>query len=238
MEKVSVIIPTFNRFKYLLNTLNSVKNQTYNNLEIIVINDKSTQKEYYSYDWKANNINIIHLEKNSKDIFGYGCVGYVRNKGIEKSTGKYIAFCDDDDIWFPNKIELQINAMKKTGCKMSCTDGLIGKGIYDPNKKYKKFNEEHYYNKLVNIYRKNNSTFLENGFPEIWNLEFLKIHNCVINSSVIVENDMLVKIGGVPFKRRGQDYQCWLNILKHTNCIYLKDICVYYDSKHGDGANH
>ena len=108
VEKVSVIIPTFNRFKYLLNTLNSVKNQTHNNLEIIVINDKSTQKEYYSYDWKANNINIIHLEKNSKDIFGYGCVGYVRNKGIEKSTGKYIAFCDDDDIWFPNKIELQI----------------------------------------------------------------------------------------------------------------------------------
>ena len=238
MEKVSVIIPTFNRFKYLLNTIESVKNQTFTNLEIIVINDKSTQKEYYSYDWKANNINIIHLEKNSKDIFGYGCVGYVRNKGIEKSTGKYIAFCDDDDIWFPNKIELQINAMKKTGCKMSCTDGLIGKGIYDPNKKYKKFNEEHYYNKLVNIYRKNNSTLLENGFPEIWNLEFLKIHNCVINSSVIVDNDMLVKIGMVPYRRRGQDYQCWLNILKHTNCIYLKDICVYYDSKHGDGANH
>ena len=238
MEKVSVIIPSYNRFKYLLNTIESVKNQTYTNLEIIVINDGSIQKDYYNYDWEANNINIIHLEKNSKEIFGHGCVGYVRNKGIEKSTGKYIAFCDDDDIWFPNKIELQINAMKKTGCKMSCTDGLIGKGIYDPNKKYKKFNEEQYYNKLVNIYRKNNSTFLENGFPEIWNLEFLKIHNCVINSSVIVDNDMLVKIGMVPYKRRGQDYQCWLNILKHTNCIYLKDICVYYDSKHGDGANH
>ena len=238
MEKVSVIIPSFNRFKYLLNTLNCVKNQTYNNLEIIVINDKSSQPEYYSYDWKGNNIYIIHLEKNSKDIFGYGCVGYVRNKGIEKSTGKYIAFCDDDDIWFPNKIELQINAMKKSGCKMSCTDGLIGKGIYDPNKKYKKYNEEHYYNKLVNIYRKNNSTFLENGFPEIWNLEFLRIHNCVINSSVIVDKDILVKTGMVPHKRRSEDYKCWLNILQHTNCIYLKDICVYYDMKHGDGHNH
>ena len=44
MEKVSVIIPTFNRFKYLLNTIESVKKQTYNNLEIIVVNDKSTQK--------------------------------------------------------------------------------------------------------------------------------------------------------------------------------------------------
>ena len=49
MEKVSVIIPTFNRFKYLLNTIESVKKQTYNNLEIIVVNDKSIQKEYYNY---------------------------------------------------------------------------------------------------------------------------------------------------------------------------------------------
>ena len=139
MEKVSVIIPTFNRFKYLMNFIESVKKQTYNNLEIIVVNDRSTQKEYYDYDWNANNIIIIHLEQNSKQKFGYACAGYVRNKGIEKSTGKYIAFCDDDDIWFPKKIELQINAMKKSGCKMSSTDGLFGIGVYDINKNYKKY---------------------------------------------------------------------------------------------------
>ena len=77
MEKVSVIIPTFNRFKYLLNTIESVKKQTYNNLEIIVVNDRSTQKEYYNYDWDAINIIIIHLDQNTKDKFGYPCVGYV-----------------------------------------------------------------------------------------------------------------------------------------------------------------
>ena len=134
MEKVSVIIGTFNRFKYLLNTIESVKKQTYSNLEIIVINDRSTQEEYYNYNWDTNNITIIHLEQNSKQIFGYPCVGYVRNKGIERSTGKYIAFCDDDDIWFPKKIELQLNAMEKSGCKMSSTDGLYGKGIYECKK--------------------------------------------------------------------------------------------------------
>ena len=66
MDKVSVIIPTFNRFRYLLNTIKSVKEQTYKNIEIIVINDKSTQKEYYDYDWEKKGIIIIHLQENSK----------------------------------------------------------------------------------------------------------------------------------------------------------------------------
>lgn len=132
-DLVSVIIPTYNRFKYLLNTIKSIKEQTYTNIEIIVVNDCSTEKEYYDYNWD-NNVKIIHLDKNSKTLMGYACAGYVRNKGIEKSSGKYIAFCDDDDIWFPNKIEYQIHAIKKTGCKMSSTDGLIGKGVYDSTK--------------------------------------------------------------------------------------------------------
>ena len=74
LEKVSVIIPTFNRFNYLLNTIQSVKKQTYTNLEIIVINDRSTQKQYYDYDWDANNIIIIHSTIHAVDIlyiFGF-----------------------------------------------------------------------------------------------------------------------------------------------------------------------
>lgn len=104
-ELVSVIIPTYNRFTYLLNTIESIKNQTYKNIEIIVVNDRSTQKEYYEYDW--NGVTVIHLEKNSKDIFGFACPGgYQRNYGINIASGKYIAFCDDDDIWFPTKLEI------------------------------------------------------------------------------------------------------------------------------------
>lgn len=239
MEKVSVIIPTFNRFKYLLKAIESVKKQTYNNLEIIVINDKSTQKEYYNYDWYSNNISIIHLDNNSKQKFGYACAGYVRNKGIEISTGKYIAFCDDDDIWFPKKIELQINAMKKSGCKMSSTDGLLGNGIYDVNKNYKKYNAEHHYITIQNKYKRKNSNLLENGFPKIWSLDFLKIHNCVICSSVLMEKDILDKINN--FKNMippGEDYDCWLRALEHTDCVYVQDICFYYDDSHGDGQNY
>lgn len=92
MQTVSVIIPTYNRFDSLLNTINSVKNQTYQNLEIIVVNDNSTHKEYYNYDWKSNEINIIHLDKNSKDVFGYPCVGYVINQGIKKNDRKLFCY--------------------------------------------------------------------------------------------------------------------------------------------------
>ena len=230
MEKVSVIIPTYNRFKYLLNTIESVKNQTYSNLEIIVVNDRSTEKEYYEYDWNGNNIIIIHLDQNSKQKFGFACPGgYQRNFGIEKSTGKYIAFCDDDDIWFPKKLELQINAMKKSGCKMSSTDGLIGNGCYNEDIKYKKYNAEHYYTDLQNIYRMQGSNLLETGFPEIWTLEFMKIHNCMICSSVVLDKEIINKVGKFIVARTSEDYEYWLRALQHTNSIYVKDICFYYD---------
>jgi glycosyltransferase involved in cell wall biosynthesis len=241
MEKdlVSVIIPTFNRFEYLLNTIESVKNQTYKNFEIIVVNDKSSQTEYYNYDWDSNNIKIIHLDKNSKQIFGFACAGHVRNKGIEKSSGKYIAFCDDDDIWFPKKIELQIIAIENSGCKMCSTDGLIGNGVYNKNIKYKKFNAEQNYITLQNIYRKKNSNLLENGFPKIWTFDFLKIHNCIICSSVLIEKNILDKINNFQLVKNGQeDYSCWLRALQHTNSIYIDDICFYYDNNHGKGRNY
>lgn len=239
MDKVSVIIPTYNRFKYLLNTIESVKKQTFTNLEIIVINDKSTQKEYYEYDWDANNIIIIHLQENTKKMFGYACAGYVRNKGIERSTGNYIAFCDDDDIWFPKKIQLQLNAMKKSGCKMSSTDGLFGKGVYNENKKYKKYIAEQNYATVQNIYRKHNSDFFKNGLPEIWTHDFLKILNCCICSSVIMEKVILDKINNMKNVRNGEeDYDCWLRALQHTNSIYVNDVCFYYDGAHGSGRNY
>jgi len=237
MELVSVIIPTYNRFKYLLNAIESVHKQTYKNIEIIVVNDCSSQNEYYEYDWKNKNVCMIHLEKNTKSIFGYACAGYVRNIGIEKSNGKYVAFCDDDDMWFPNKIELQINAMVKSKCKMSSTEGLIGNGVYDKNKKYLKFNSEHCNRYISNKYKHNK--LLDNGFPRIWDLNFLKINNCMICSSVIIEKEILTKINNMKNVKNGnEDYDCWLRALIYTNSIYVDDVCIYYDLGHGDGQNY
>ena len=52
----------------MLNTIKSCKEQTYKNIEIIVVNDRSTQEEYYNYSWEG--VTIIHLEKNTKEVFG------------------------------------------------------------------------------------------------------------------------------------------------------------------------
>lgn len=239
MEYVSVIIPTFNRFKYVLNTIESVKSQTYKHIEIIVVNDCSTEKDYYEYNWKENGVTIIHLEKNTKELFGFPCAGYVRNKGIEIAMGTYIAFCDDDDIWLPNKIDLQLHAMKKHGCKMSSTDGLIGNGPYDTSKSYKKHLSEHYIECIHNCYKYMGLNISEKGFPEIWNLAFSRVMNCIVCSSVLIEKELLNKINNMKCVRNGEeDYSCWLQALEHTNSAYVEDICFYYDAGHGYGRNY
>jgi glycosyltransferase involved in cell wall biosynthesis len=238
---VSVIIPTYNRYQFLLNAIKSLKEQTYKNIEIIVINDCSTEKEYYdnSNNNILNNVYMIHLEENSRKKLGYPCAGYVRNMGIKRAKGKYVAFLDDDDIWLPNKLELQIKMMNSTNCKMSCTDGLIGSGVYDISNSYKKYNAENFYDTLQNIYRYRGSSLLDNGFPDIWDLNFLKIHNCCITSSVVIERFVLDKINNMKELTNGnEDYDCWLRVLEHTKCAYVKDICFYYDGGHGYGQNY
>ena len=92
---------------------------------------------------------------------------------------------------------------------------------------------------------KNNNIMVKYGkkifaFPEIWNLDFLKIHNCMITSSFLNKNEILDKINNFKNIKNGddEDYDCWLRALKHTDSVYVKDICFYYDDGHGDGQNY
>jgi len=230
-EKVSVVITTYNNFQSLLCTIKSIQNQTYKNIEIIVVNHFSTESEYYNYDWTKNNLIIIHCEKNkTQNSKNTSSGGYQKNLGIEVSTGKYIAFCKDTDIWFPKKIQLQLNSMIKTDCKISSTDGLIGSGLYDSKLSYKKYNAEHYLDRLKVIFKNKNSTFLDNGFPKIWNLDFLNIHNCIVKSSVMITRYIIEKTGQFDTSQHDYDYNYWLRVLHYTNCVYIEDICFYYKS--------
>jgi teichuronic acid biosynthesis glycosyltransferase TuaG len=237
-DKVSVVIATYNRLKYLLNAIESVRKQTYPNIEIIVVNDCSTEADYYTYDF-GSDVKMINLPENTRIQFGYPSAGYVRTVGMKEATGQYIAFLDDDDIWMPKKIELQLEAMKRTGCRMSSTDGLIGTGIYNPDEIYKRFNKEYLYEVIKQIYNSNGSVAVNNGFPEIWDYNFIKINNCIICSSVLMEKSLLEEINYMDYAKNGiEDYSCWLKALQYTNSVYVDDICFYYDLAHGAGQNY
>lgn len=241
-EKISVIIPTYNRFNYIFQAIASVIKQTYKNLEIIVINDRSTDHQYYTFPWDILDprLKIIHLEKQSKtQTGGISSAGYVRNRGIEIATGDLIAFLDDDDSWFPEKLEKQVQAMKETGCKLCCTDGYIGTGLYKKDENYEKYNTGHYWERLKNIYKSKNVFDLfdeeKKQMKRIWTREHVMIHNCVITSSVLIDKQLLLDLGKFEETWTGhEDMHLWQNASKKTNFVYLNDLLFYYDVHYGE----
>lgn len=106
--KVSCVIITHNRVSLLKRAVNSVMNQTYKNIEVFVVDDASDDgTEAYGERLKNKGINYIRIDK--KDSKGGN---YARNIGIEKSTGDYVAFLDDDDYWISDKLEKQVRYAK------------------------------------------------------------------------------------------------------------------------------
>ena len=111
MPLVSIIIPYFNKKNYIKDAVNSVLNQTFKNIEIIIIYDDENLSDYYYLMDEYRNKKNIKIFKNIKNIGA----GLSRNIGIKKSTGEIIAFLDSDDIWRTNKLEIQLNFMIKNG---------------------------------------------------------------------------------------------------------------------------
>ena len=79
---------------------------------------------------------------------------------------------------------------------------------------------------------------MDNGFPLIWDSEFFKIHNCAICSSVIIKKDIIDQVGEFIIARNSEDYEYWRRTVKITNCVYVDEPCMYYDSGHGAGQNY
>lgn len=96
---VSVIVTTYNRKELLRQTINSILHQTYNNFELIVVDNYS---DYDFIDF-INSFNDIRLKPFRNK--NHGIIAVNRNYGISKAIGDFIAFCDDDDKWYPNKLE-------------------------------------------------------------------------------------------------------------------------------------
>jgi len=117
-DLVSVIMPTYNASKYLADSIDSVLNQTYKNIELLITDDCSpeadTHKILERYKNKDTRIKIFYQKENLGS-------GAARNISIENAKGRYIAFCDSDDKWFPEKLEKQIAFMKEKQCALCCT---------------------------------------------------------------------------------------------------------------------
>ncbi len=101
---ISVMMPTYNNGKYIKQAIDSIYAQEYDNIEIIVVDDGSTD----------NTKEILKQYKDIKYIYTeHKGISFARNVALEHSKGEYMAFCDSDDYWLPNKLNTQIKYFKE-----------------------------------------------------------------------------------------------------------------------------
>lgn len=183
-DKVSIIIPVYNAERYLQKTLNSIYAQTYQNLQIVLVDDCS----------KDNSEEIIreNMSKCSeityyRQITNLGA-GNARNKALEIATGQYVAFLDSDDLWKTEKIEKQLRLMRNERTPFSYT--AIEMIDRDGNliKKKRKILTKCDYNILLK-------------------------NTMIATSSVVIDRNALGDFR-MSTRRGGQDYATWLRLLK------------------------
>ena len=122
--RISVIIPCYNSEKFIKETMDSVLSQTYRDFEVIVIDDGSkdkTREIIQSFDDERIK---YYYKKN-------GGMADARNEGIKLAKGEHIAFLDHDDIWFSDKLELQLSEIEKSECI-----GIVYSGYIEINDKH------------------------------------------------------------------------------------------------------
>lgn len=116
-DLVSIVMPSYNTAKYIAETVQSVLAQTYQNWELIIVDDCSTDdtNEVVKPFLRDSRIRYLKNEKNSGAAVS-------RNRALREAKGKWIAFLDSDDLWMPEKLEKQIAFMKENGYHFSYTD--------------------------------------------------------------------------------------------------------------------
>ncbi len=181
-KKVSVIIPTYNDSNNLIKAIESVLSQTYPNIEIIVVDDGSTDDTRNILSSYIDSNKIIYLyQKNSS-------VGVARENGVKISNGEYIAYLDSDDRWIDNdKIKQQVLFLENN------TDYvLVGTGVVNVDKNNIEINR-----------------YLMPQDDTVIREKLLRI-NCFINSSVLFRKEIFEKIEKTQSPL--EDYDTWLKI--------------------------
>ncbi len=188
-ELVSVIIPTYNRCNLILDTIHSVLAQTYENVEVLIVDDGSTDdSEKRIVAIKDSRVRYIKLQH-----FGYPAPA--RNYGIKMARGRYVAFLDSDDVWFPKKLEIQIRALQQKPNLVAIASNFVYfQGDRKPVLKMKN-------DRIV-------------SFNDIF------VHNLIVNSSVVFKKEIIDTVGllneSASFKSV-EDCDFWLRILRRKD---------------------
>tara|TARA_Y100000816_G_scaffold183065_1_gene132646 strand:+ start:642 stop:1385 length:744 start_codon:yes stop_codon:yes gene_type:complete len=193
MDLVSIIIPYYKKKKFIDKTVSSIINQTYKNLEIIIIyDDEDTSDLEFISEIQKKDKRIIII----KNLRNEGA-GNSRNIGIKKANGKYIAFIDSDDTWQKNKLQKQINFMHKNNINASHTSYYI---VDDKDKILGK--------------RVAKNFFLLK--------ELLKSCDIGL-STVIIKKNLISDEIKFPNLKTKEDFVLWLKLLQNNNKIYALD---------------
>lgn len=205
---VSVVMPLYNAANTLDKSVSSVLEQTYPYLELIIVDDCSTDDgvdRVLKLTTKDKRIRLIQLKKN-------GGAGVARNTAINAANGRYIAFLDADDMWFKDKLEVQLKAFKETDSALICS------GYWIVDAEYNHLGEK-------------------NAQPYITYNDLLK-RNVIGCLTAIYDVKKTGKVF-MPEIRKRQDYALWLTILrKHgaAHCVQEK-LAEYYIQPNSISSN-
>ena len=200
---VSIIIPTYNRGNIIQETINSILNQTYQNFQVFIIDDGSTD----------NTKKIIHSFRDQRIEYIFqnhsGLPATGRNIGLKKANGDYVAFLDSDDLWFPRKLELQIKLFEKNPEILL----IATNGVLFPRK---------YNNKVLSLKKNTKVSFKQ-----------LLEKNIIINSSVLLKKEVIENIGLLDENLKlkyGEDFDYWLRLLRFrdNSILVIKEVLVKY----------
>lgn len=200
-DKVSIITPSYNSSKYIEETIISVINQTYQNWEMIIVDDCSsdnTCKIISKFSKKDSRIKLISLKEN----FG---AANARNVALNHSTGRFIAYLDADDLWSSTKLKDQISFMKRKNYGFSCAsyEVIDSEGVS--------------LDKIVKM-------------KEVVDYKGFLINNLLQTVGIMIDLDIVdKKYLQMPNMKRRQDAATWLQILKVGYKCYGMDnvLCKY-----------
>jgi glycosyltransferase involved in cell wall biosynthesis len=207
-KKVIVIIPTYNCAKYLQETIGSVLKQTYQDFEIIVVDDGSTDntKEILNPYIKNRNIRYFYQENKGPAA--------ARNRGIQESQGEYIAFLDADDVWHPLKIDLQMKYLSQNPDVFALSTTMAPYGSND--------------SRLLELC---------NYEVKSYSFEEMLIRARMCTPTMVIRRDALAKSGGFREDLRlCEDHELWLRLGRFGNLHKMILPLVYYRTR-ADGLS-